>query len=470
MIIKDKKEEIITQLESLAEHVKELKESKESKESNENHRKRTIVIEFCGSPKSGKTSCINSLAIFLKRNGFTVHVVEERASVCPVSDKHSPMFNIWTSCMSLANMIGTLENKEKTIDVLILDRGIFDALCWFQWLSNTGRMEQKLKESAESFLLQKRFVQNINLVFALEASPDVSIKREFANLLTTKIGTIMNPAVLGEYRNAIHETYEKYKGKFHWVEKIDTSPEEMTQDEVGRLITDKTLNVLREQLEMIGYVQKTGELSEILSRDSLFDYSNLEELFQLSVINFERRDVVEKNNDFLQILPIAVVTNNNNEVLVVKKKDNACSDDSPEKGKLLLWVGGHMRATDCISTEEDFLDVCKSTLSRELEEELGISKSFDGITPSIIYTPNSPKSSKHLAVCFGIKIDNTTRLKLDPYELVQRKGSSPSGRFFTTDDLRKIKIEDLEDWSINILEHYFDITIKNPTPQLGLRY
>lgn len=456
---------IIAQLESLAEHVKDLRES------NENHRKRTIVIEFSGSPKSGKTSCINSLTIFLKRNGFTVHVVEERASVCPVSDKHSPMFNIWTSCMSLANMIGTLEDEKNTIDVLILDRGIFDALCWFQWLYDIGHMDENLKKSAESFLLQKEFVQNINLVFALEADPEVSIEREFAKLLTTKTGTIMNPDVLGRYLKAINTTYNNHKDKFHSVVKLDTSPKEMTQDKVGEFVTVKTLTVLRNQLEEIGYVRKTDKLSEILSQDSLFDYSNLKKLFQSSEINFGLRDVVENNNDYLQILPIAVVTNDNNEVLVVKKKDTSCSDDSPEKGKLLLWVGGHMRASDRISKEDNFLDVCKKTLSRELEEELGISESFDGIIPTIIYTPNNPKSSKHLAICFKIMIDNTkTRLKLDSYELVQRKGATPSGKFFTTDDLKKIEIEDLEDWSINILEHFFGITIKNPSPQLDLRY
>ncbi len=465
MIMKNNKEDIIAQLESLAENVKKLKSL------NEHHRNRTIVIEFSGSPKSGKTSCINSLAIFLKRNGFTVHVVEERASVCPVSDKHSPMFNIWTSCMSLANMIGTLEDEKNTIDVLILDRGIFDALCWFQWLSDTGRMDENLKKSAESFLLQKRFVQNINLVFALEATPDVSIKREFANLLTTKTGTIMNSAVLDEYRNAIHETYEKHKGKFHRVELLDTSSKEMDQVNVGKIVTEKTLTVLRDQfMERIGYIRKSEELSKRLSQESIFDYSDLEKSFQSYTINFDLRDVVENNNNYLQILPIAVVTNENNDVLVVKKKDTSCSDDSPEKGKLLLWVGGHMRASDRISEEENFLDVCKSTLNRELEEELGISKSFDGITPTIIYTPDNPKSSKHLAVCFKIEIDNTAKLKLDPYELVQHKGATPSGKFFTIDDLKGLKNEELEDWSINILEHFFGITKQNPSPQLNLRY
>jgi len=35
---------------------------------NDMRQRRPIVIEFCGSPKSGKTSCITSLNIFFPRS------------------------------------------------------------------------------------------------------------------------------------------------------------------------------------------------------------------------------------------------------------------------------------------------------------------------------------------------------------------------------------------------------------------
>ena len=50
--------------------------------------RRPLLIEFCGSPKSGKSTTITSLNQFLKRNGFTTTVLTERASVCPVSNKN----------------------------------------------------------------------------------------------------------------------------------------------------------------------------------------------------------------------------------------------------------------------------------------------------------------------------------------------------------------------------------------------
>ena len=71
----DDRKKLIKDLQKLAEEVMELR--------GEHRQKRPIVIEFSGSPKAGKTSCINSLEIFLKRNGFSVSIVQERASVCP---------------------------------------------------------------------------------------------------------------------------------------------------------------------------------------------------------------------------------------------------------------------------------------------------------------------------------------------------------------------------------------------------
>jgi len=95
--------------------------AKEVLDLKKKHRqKRPIVIEFSGSPKSGKTTIINSLELFLKRNGFRVAVVQERASVCPVADKKSPMFNIWTACTSITGMISHLVVERDDIDELKL--------------------------------------------------------------------------------------------------------------------------------------------------------------------------------------------------------------------------------------------------------------------------------------------------------------------------------------------------------------
>ena len=91
------KEKNIKELSTLAKEVLELK--------NTHRQMRPIIIEFSGSPKSGKTSSIGSLQLFLKRNQFKVEVIQEKASICPVADKQNYTFNVWTAYQSLVCLL-----------------------------------------------------------------------------------------------------------------------------------------------------------------------------------------------------------------------------------------------------------------------------------------------------------------------------------------------------------------------------
>lgn len=437
---------IIAQLQKLAEEVLNLKQ--------EHRQKRPIVIEFSGSPKAGKTSCINSLELFLKRNGFSVKIVQERASVCPVSDKQSPMFNLWTACMSLAGLIGTLEDKKSNVDVLILDRGIFDALCWFEWLVSNSKMEEKQRCITENFLLMEELIKNIDIVFAFSVEPKISIDREYANLLTNKPGSIMNQKVLAEYLEAIKNTYSLKRNFFHEVFMIDTSNK--NQDQVGKEVTETTLDTLKKMLmERIGYFEKSSEINWVLSSKNTFEYDELKTL--LKNIKFDLRDNVESNPEFLQPIPVAIISNRKKDkVLVIKKNKNAVSSNSPEKDKILLYIGGHSRFEDMTEvTAQDFLAICRSTLKREVKEEIGISIALNEIEPFFIYSEDNDKSKKHLAVCFFVMVDEDgIKLRLDSQELVLNKGKSKSGRFL---DIKEVlKEAELERWSRIILKTCFE--------------
>lgn len=439
----EERKQIINELQALAEEVLKLKA--------EHRQKRPIVIEFSGSPKAGKTSCINSLELFLKRNGFRVKIIQERASVCPVSDKQSPMFNLWTACTSLANLIGTLENKNNNVDVLILDRGVFDSLCWFEWLVFNRKMEEDQRRAAEKFFVMDDIVKNIDIVFAFCVEPDISIEREYANLLTDKPGTIMNKRVLKEYLNAMEVTINCKKKFFHKVFKIDTTTK--NQDDVGREVTIKTLETLKDLLmEKIGCFKNNKELESALRENKFIEYTELEQ--RLPKLEFALRKKIEEDNSYIQPIPVAIISNKDkSELLVIKKNKNAVSNDSPEKDRHLLYVGGHTRFEDKIEAHsKDFISVCKMTLRREIKEEIGVSLALNDIVPFFIYTPSTEKSSKHLAVCFFVTVNSEDiKLKLDPIELVLNKGKSKSGRFVKLDEIDF----PLEEWSQIILEKCF---------------
>ena len=456
--IDPKRKQIISELQGKAKEILNLKKKQ--------RQKRPIVIEFSGSPKSGKTTIINSLELFLKRNGFRVAVVQERASVCPVADKKSPMFNIWTACTSITGMISHLEQETSTCDVLILDRGVFDAFCWFEWLHGKNALSQQQKDIVDNFLSIDLLINRIDIVFSFSVTPEESINREYANLLTDKPGTIMSKNSLNEYLTAIRTTIAKRRSFFHSIVEIDTTKKE--PDNVGKEVTEKTLEILKGMLmEKIGCVTPSvSSLSELAQQRVTFCKKN--ELREyLGALSFDLRSEVEANENLVQPIPIAVFTNTERkQVLMVKKRKEVVSNDSPEKDRILLYVGGHSRAEDSTErTSGDTLAICRYTIQREVKEEIGITVSFDRIDPVIIYTPDTPKSKQHIAVCFVVERDDIDdlKLRLDSEELILNRGNSKSGSFQDIDALYAKEREAFESWSVEICKH-----VLKPTIQMSL--
>jgi hypothetical protein len=90
---------------------------------------RPFVLEFAGSAKAGKSTSVDAISHFLRRNEFREHVLRERASFCPIPMKGHLFFNTWCACTMLAEM---LENVDSDCDVIIKDRGLFDTLLWLR--------------------------------------------------------------------------------------------------------------------------------------------------------------------------------------------------------------------------------------------------------------------------------------------------------------------------------------------------
>lgn len=101
-----------------------------------------IVVEFAGLPKSGKTTVISQIHTFLRRCGFRAEVVIERASVCPIRDKKHSSFNTWTSCTALSQLLDKTQVPPRPDDpeILILDRGLFDAVLWLEFQKQLSRI------------------------------------------------------------------------------------------------------------------------------------------------------------------------------------------------------------------------------------------------------------------------------------------------------------------------------------------
>lgn len=435
----------IKKLEDKAKKLRDLKDK--------HGKRRPVLIEFCGTPKSGKTTSISALNIFLKRNGFNTELIHEMANICPITNKTHPHFNTWTLFSSLSEVIKNY--SDNNIDFILVDRSIFDALCWFNWLNNSNKESPYLDESTyksyENLLIGSKILSSMfNLTLVFKANPEICMKREFSNLLTEKSGSIMNKHVLSSFNKSIDKCVELYEKRFNKIVCFDTSEEKKPQI-VNRDVTEATLDALLNLIkEDIGYIDSkiTANLKEGINNFSIIEN---EKLF------FDDREIIEIT-DYIQPIPIAVITNKEkSKVLIVKKSPKKTEKNSPERNRYLLYTGGHIRQEDKQNNNDTLLDIFKNTLTREIYEEIGESIYPKKIEPFLIYNSDNPKSKKHLAVCFVIKLDDFDfkNFKVVSDELIKKSGASKSGHSIEIEDVVKNFSEGFEPWSIAILKHVF---------------
>ena len=158
---------------------------------------RPVFIEFSGTPKSGKSTCIDIVAHFFRRSGFRVLAPTEGAS------KRTPYylktdwvaFNAWSASYALTHILEGLYSSDK-FHLAILDRGLFDALAWFQLLQDQQKISEQECQQVQDFLRIDKWRSVIDGVFLFQADPGTSMKRENQNTLIDDPGSTMNHETL----------------------------------------------------------------------------------------------------------------------------------------------------------------------------------------------------------------------------------------------------------------------------------
>lgn len=411
---------------------------------------RPLFIEFCGTPKSGKTTCAERLAKFLSRNGFQVLTVTERAGICPLRNKHHMTFNVWTACASL-NQI--LEAVEKDYQIVILDRGIFDTLCWMNFMEIVGRITEVEKHTIFSFLLLDRWRALLDIIFLMVTTPSKALYREYQDQLTQKEGSIMNERTLSLFNKAIDSTYDTMAKYFKSIIKIDTT--DLTPLEGVKRVTQESLQALHQLLD---------EKIMVIDRDLLksFDFGNglisaedtLQELLEIveQKYRFLRRPEAEINQELIQIIPCAVIEYDK-KILLLRRKERNSRDRL--HNKYAIWVGGHARQQDKV----DGGKIIQTALERELNEELFIRTSQKETLIAFLYDQSQSRSAMHVGVAYRVEVNSPdVSLAIDQQEFKEKKGLSVSGRFFSPEEIVTQYYSELEPWSRFLLLHFYKVS------------
>jgi predicted NUDIX family phosphoesterase len=430
--------------------------------------RRPVVIEFAGVPKAGKTSTITQIQGFFKRCGFRVQVVVERASVCPIKDKKHATFNIWTACTTLAQLLENTQDPPRFDDphILILDRGLFDSICWLRMMERLSRIRGADRKKVEQFLLLPEWQRRITGVIVMTVSPQKAMEREQGYLPVQQAeGSIMNIEVLNKALETTSNCAKEMKDHFR-ICKVNTSDGETTdQKSTAEAVASQILDWIEEDLreDILNLPKK--RITELFSNGVALRGDAAAPVLEAfsKEGGFRPRQEVEEDTAAIQALPVVIVRKNNGDVLRLKRSEKEQSN--PLHEKIVIWAGGHVRKEDG-SNGEAILRGAK----RELQEELRLTVESDELKfLGAVYADSGGKTSKHAALVFEwrAKTDDVA-VTLSSAEFFERRGTSLSGTFVPISELAAgvASGQISETWSVEIVREILNVAIPDSQPNL----
>ena len=394
--------------------------------------RKPVVIEFAGVPKAGKTTTLGQVHAFLKRCGFRVEVVVEHASICPIRDKKHANFNVWTACTTLSRILEKTQIPSRPVDpdVLILDRGLFDAVNWFAVMERLARIRKAERELIEKFLLMDDWRKRITGVIVMTASPADSIERERGYLpVDGAVGSIMNDDVLRTMLETTRATAARLRKKHFRIFEVDTSGNasagpRATAEEVADLV----LRLIEEQLDEEILFLPADTVAPLFEAEIWIGRTAAQQLVELFTTEgaFRSRETVESDITLVQALPVVVVRNRSGDLLRLKRREQR--KDNPLHGKIVIWAGGHVRREDGANGPS-----IGHGAVRELQEELRLSVEpgeLEMLGAVWIRGRDGDRTRRHVAIVheWRARTDDVA-VALSATEFFERRATSLSGSF-----------------------------------------
>ncbi|MBF0548821.1 MAG: hypothetical protein HQM08_30650 [Candidatus Riflebacteria bacterium] len=208
------------------------------------------IAEFSGLPRAGKSECIATITHFLRRHGFTVLSPFEGASQAPDYLKDDLLlYNTWTASYAIRQIIQALRVRNPNkYDVVLIDRGLFDAIAWFHYLEKEKTVKPEVREIMTKYMQIPFWKEYIQRVFLLLCSHEQALKRELNSKLTNKPGTVLSEGRLRDLRKNYCEMQSLYETIF----KIDTIE---TDSATPKAVGFKVISIIFSDIEQRRHYQ-----------------------------------------------------------------------------------------------------------------------------------------------------------------------------------------------------------------------
>ena len=170
-------------------------------------KKKPYVIEFTGTPRTGKTSLINNLKDFFKKKGFRVCIIEEfttslkyKTQIYPtLKNKSKNVVNTEIPKYVLKDLDDAINGK---YDIIIVDRSLFDRLIWVDRLFLKKSMsDEEYNEYKSTYI--PLIKEKINIIVSLYTDSLTCLKRDYHANLSLENRTFLNEDNVNEYNKSL---------------------------------------------------------------------------------------------------------------------------------------------------------------------------------------------------------------------------------------------------------------------------
>jgi len=208
-----------------------------------------FVIEFSGTPRTGKTTTINNLYDFFKKGGFDVSLIEEFTT----SETYKEKFKSKLDKMSLGDSnIAIIEEVYRQLqnaissgkEIILIDRSINDRQMWNYRRFIRGDMpeEQYLEARDKYSVISKELIDFLVITYA---NPLVSLKRDYLSSLALEPRRFLNVDNIEEYNNSLNALQGLFSESVDSMAFLDTSDISMNDVSIG--VTSQILPVMRKR-------------------------------------------------------------------------------------------------------------------------------------------------------------------------------------------------------------------------------
>lgn len=214
------------------------------------------VIEFTGTPRTGKTTLMNNLYDFFKKGGFTTSTLEEFTTSQRYKKEIYPRLkNEYKSVINTEIPKYVLENLnmaiDKNNDIILIDRSLFDRMIWMDRLYNkNGVTEREYNDYIDKYT--KIINDKIDIVIGLYTDSLTSLRRDYTANASLEKRTFLSEDNINEYNNSLmnmKKLSNKENINFYLFDTTDKSERDISFEVLDTILTDmrsKYISILNE--------------------------------------------------------------------------------------------------------------------------------------------------------------------------------------------------------------------------------